>query len=54
MKLVAGDQSKAQRHAFFAEREAAKIAGVPEGTPARKVDRVAIIGAGTMGGGIAM
>ncbi len=54
MKLVAGDQSKAQRHAFFAEREAAKIDGVPEGTKARKVDRVAIIGAGTMGGGIAM
>ncbi|MGO4715952.1 3-hydroxyacyl-CoA dehydrogenase NAD-binding domain-containing protein [Bradyrhizobium sp. 2TAF24] len=54
MKLVAGDQSKAQRHAFFAEREATKIDGVPEGTKARKVERVAIIGAGTMGGGIAM
>ncbi|MBR1222133.1 enoyl-CoA hydratase/isomerase family protein [Bradyrhizobium sp. U87765 SZCCT0131] len=54
MKLVAGDQSKAQRHAFFAEREAAKIDGVPEGTKPRKVERVAIIGAGTMGGGIAM
>ncbi|MFA6268144.1 MAG: 3-hydroxyacyl-CoA dehydrogenase NAD-binding domain-containing protein, partial [Pseudolabrys sp.] len=48
-----GDQSKAQRYAFFAEREAAKI-GVPEGTKPRKVERVAIIGAGTMGGGIAM
>ena len=54
LKLVAGDQSKAQRHAFFAEREAAKIDGVPEGTKPRKVERVAIIGAGTMGGGIAM
>jgi len=54
MKLVAGDQSKAQRYAFFAEREAAKVAGVPEGTKSRKVERVAIIGAGTMGGGIAM
>jgi 3-hydroxyacyl-CoA dehydrogenase len=54
MKLVTGDQSKAQRYAFFAEREAAKIAGVPEGTKPRKVERVAIIGAGTMGGGIAM
>jgi len=54
LKLVAGDQSKAQRHAFFAEREAAKISGVPEGTKGRKVERVAILGAGTMGGGIAM
>ncbi|ABQ38957.1 MULTISPECIES: 3-hydroxyacyl-CoA dehydrogenase NAD-binding domain-containing protein [Bradyrhizobium] len=54
LKLLTSDQSKAQRYAFFAEREAAKIAGVPEGTKGRKVDRVAIIGAGTMGGGIAM
>jgi 3-hydroxyacyl-CoA dehydrogenase len=54
LKLVASDQSKAQRYAFFAEREAAKIAGVPEGTKPRNVERVAIIGAGTMGGGIAM
>jgi len=54
LKLVASDQSKAQRYAFFAEREAAKIAGVPEGTKPRPVARVAIIGAGTMGGGIAM
>lgn len=54
LKLVAGDQSKAQRYAFFAEREAAKIAGVPEGTKSRPVNRVAILGAGTMGGGIAM
>src|SRR3954453_19792391 len=54
LKLVSSDQSKAQRYAFFSEREAAKIAGVPEGTKARPVERVAIIGAGTMGGGIAM
>src|SRR5215471_16057527 len=54
LKLVTSDQSKAQRYAFFAEREASKIAGVPDGTKSRKVDRVAIIGAGTMGGGIAM
>ncbi|MGB5902797.1 MAG: 3-hydroxyacyl-CoA dehydrogenase NAD-binding domain-containing protein [Xanthobacteraceae bacterium] len=54
MMLMTGDQSKAQRYAFFAEREAAKVAGVPEGTKPRKVERVAIIGAGTMGGGIAM
>ncbi len=53
VKLMNGDQSKAQRYAFFAEREAAKI-DVPEGTKPRKVERVAIIGAGTMGGGIAM
>ncbi|ABE61253.1 3-hydroxyacyl-CoA dehydrogenase / short chain enoyl-CoA hydratase [Nitrobacter hamburgensis X14] len=54
LKLMNGDQSKAQRYAFFAEREAARVAGVPEGTKPRKVERVAIIGAGTMGGGIAM
>ncbi len=54
LKLMNGDQSKAQRYAFFSEREAAKIAGVPEGTKPRNVERVAIIGAGTMGGGIAM
>ncbi len=54
LKLMNGDQSRAQRYAFFAEREAAKVAGVPEGTKSRNVARVAIIGAGTMGGGIAM
>jgi 3-hydroxyacyl-CoA dehydrogenase len=54
LKLLTSDQSKAQRYAFFAEREAAKIAGVPDGTKSRPVERVAIIGAGTMGGGIAM
>jgi len=54
LTLVAGDQSKAQRYAFFAERAAAKVDDVPEGTKPRNVERVAIIGAGTMGGGIAM
>jgi 3-hydroxyacyl-CoA dehydrogenase len=54
MRLVAGDQSKAQRYAFFSEREAAKVQNVPEGVKPRPVERVAIIGAGTMGGGIAM
>ncbi|MGY8663237.1 3-hydroxyacyl-CoA dehydrogenase NAD-binding domain-containing protein [Bradyrhizobium sp. UFLA05-109] len=54
LKLLTSDQSKAQRYAFFAEREANKIAGVPEGTKSRPVERVAILGAGTMGGGIAM
>ena len=53
-KLVAGDQSKAQRHIFFAEREAAKVPGMPEATKPRPVARGAVIGAGTMGGGIAM
>lgn len=53
-KLVESDQSKVQRYAFFAERAANKLTGVPEGTKPRQVQRVAIIGAGTMGGGIAM
>ncbi len=53
-KLVAGDQSKAQRHVFFAEREAAKVPGIPPQTRPRPVTRAAVIGAGTMGGGIAM
>jgi 3-hydroxyacyl-CoA dehydrogenase len=52
LKLVSGDQSRAQRHLFFAEREAAKIPG--KDVPKRKIARVGIIGAGTMGGGIAM
>ncbi len=47
-------ESRALRHAFFAERAAARIADVPDTTPARTIERVAIIGAGTMGGGIAM
>ena len=53
-KLVAGAQSKAQRHIFFAEREAAKVPGIPERTKPRPVASGAVIGAGTMGGGIAM
>ena len=53
-KLVAGDQSKAQRHIFFAEREAAKVPAIPEGTKPRPIASAAVIGAGTMGGGIAM
>jgi len=51
--LLNGDQSKAQRHIFFAEREAAKVPGLGE-TAAREVRRAVVIGAGTMGGGIAM
>ena len=46
--------SQAQRHLFFAEREVAKIPDVPKTTPVRDINSVAVIGAGTMGGGIAM
>jgi 3-hydroxyacyl-CoA dehydrogenase len=53
-QLVATVESKALRHAFFAERAAAKIPGLPESAVARKVASAAVIGAGTMGGGIAM
>src|SRR5215470_7643753 len=53
LELVAGDQSKAQRHIFFAEREAAKVPDIA-GVKAHDVRRAAVIGAGTMGGGIAM
>jgi 3-hydroxyacyl-CoA dehydrogenase len=53
-ELVAGDQSKAQRHLFFAEREAAKIPGLPPDIKPRAIERAAIVGAGTMGAGIAM
>src|SRR5712691_10204699 len=53
-ECMASPQSKGQIHAFFAEREATKIPDVPPGTPARKIERAAVIGAGTMGGGIAM
>ena len=47
-------KSAAQRHAFFAEREAAKIPDVPPDTPTIPIKSVGVIGAGTMGGGIAM
>ncbi|WP_423601108.1 3-hydroxyacyl-CoA dehydrogenase NAD-binding domain-containing protein [Roseateles sp. MS654] len=52
--LMLTPESRALRHAFFAERAASKIPDVPEDTPLRRIERVAIIGAGTMGGGIAM
>ncbi len=54
MTLMNGVQSAAQRHIFFAERRAARIDDVPADTPRRATGRVGIIGAGTMGGGIAM
>ena len=53
-RLRASDQSAAQRHAFFAEREVAKIPDVPKATPVRPVATAAVVGCGTMGGGIAM
>jgi 3-hydroxyacyl-CoA dehydrogenase len=52
--LRASPSSRALRHLFFAEREAAKIPGLPRDAPLRPVRRVGIVGAGTMGGGIAM
>ena len=54
MKLMLGVQSAAQRHLFFAERQAAKIDGIAPGIALRPVRTVGVIGAGTMGGGIAM
>jgi 3-hydroxyacyl-CoA dehydrogenase len=53
-ELVVTTESKALRHAFFGERTASKIPDVPESTPTIEVKKVAIIGAGTMGGGIGM
>ena len=53
-RLRESDQSAAQRHAFFAEREAAKIPDVPKDTPARPIASAGVVGCGTMGGGIAM
>jgi 3-hydroxyacyl-CoA dehydrogenase len=52
--LMFTPESRALRHAFFAERAASKIADVPEDTPKRAINQVAVIGAGTMGGGISM
>jgi 3-hydroxyacyl-CoA dehydrogenase len=53
-KCLYSDESKALIHVFFAEREVAKIPDVPKETPVIPVNSVAIVGAGTMGGGIAM
>jgi 3-hydroxyacyl-CoA dehydrogenase len=52
--LVQTPESRALRHAFFAERAATKIPGIDPATVPRKIERVAVVGAGTMGGGIAM
>src|ERR1700722_17767360 len=53
-KLVQSPESAALRHAFFAERAAAKVVGVSADTAARPIRSAAVVGAGTMGGGIAM
>ena len=52
--LLFSNESRALRHIFMAERAASKIADVPEDTPKRNIASVAVIGAGTMGGGISM
>jgi 3-hydroxyacyl-CoA dehydrogenase len=54
MHLMQTTESKALRHAFFAERIASKVPDVPPDTPIRTIAAAAVIGAGTMGGGIAM
>jgi 3-hydroxyacyl-CoA dehydrogenase len=54
LELLNSPESKAQRYFFFAEREAAKIPDVPPDTPAKEIKKAAVLGAGTMGGGIAM
>jgi 3-hydroxyacyl-CoA dehydrogenase len=51
---VTAPESRALVHMFFADREAAKVPDVPRDTPVTKIERAAVIGAGTMGGGIAM
>ncbi len=54
MACLQTPQARAQQHLFFAERSATKVPGVDPKTPKRKIAKVAIIGSGTMGGGIAM
>lgn len=53
-QLVNADEARSMRHAFFAEREVAKIPDVPKDTPTRPIQNAGVIGCGTMGGGIAM
>jgi 3-hydroxyacyl-CoA dehydrogenase len=54
LDLMQSRESAAQRHLFFAERLVAKIPGIPAATQARPIGKVGVVGAGTMGGGIAM
>jgi 3-hydroxyacyl-CoA dehydrogenase len=53
-ELQQSRDSSAQRHVFFAERESSKVPDIPKTTPVRPLQTVGVIGAGTMGGGIAM
>ncbi len=53
-KLMEGEQSRALRHIFFAERAASKVEGLPKMTQLRPIVKAGVIGAGTMGGGISM
>jgi 3-hydroxyacyl-CoA dehydrogenase len=53
-RILAGDQAKAMIHLFFAERAVARVPGIPKETATYPISNVGIIGAGTMGGGIAM
>jgi len=54
VKLISSNQSAAQRYFFFAQRQVAKIPDIPKETELLNINKVGIIGAGTMGGGIAM
>ena len=54
LKLITGNQSAAQRYFFFSQRQVAKIPDIPKETEKKEVKEIGIIGAGTMGGGIAM
>jgi len=53
-ELLRSPEARALQYLFFAERQAAKVEGLPQGTNPIKVNKVGVIGAGTMGGGIAM
>ncbi|HQP19312.1 MAG TPA: 3-hydroxyacyl-CoA dehydrogenase NAD-binding domain-containing protein, partial [Phenylobacterium sp.] len=53
-ELMSSSESRAQRHVFFSEREVAKVPGLPKDVAQREIKSAAVIGAGTMGGGIAM
>ena len=54
LKLITGSQSAAQRYFFFSQRQVAKIPNIPKETEKKEIKEIGIIGAGTMGGGIAM
>ncbi len=53
-RVLAGDQARAMIHIFFAERAVARVPGIPKDTATYPIAKIGIIGAGTMGGGIAM